>query len=213
VAGDSSRGDPFASFGDDYSTVVEQEYPLALISVSNTFEGFLKMPDGAEELAKVLTDSLLRCTPWQIATVACLGYASLTGQIDSSGDIGSGHRNQGKKLCKRMRNYTAQSESCQSGSPSNIYLSMVWCHDCGRKNLFYNMTSIIGAQGESPAPDKCTMVLLKGSIQLDDENEDIRSAADGRFKDVESESQYHRGVASLSEVCCWEGFLGMPSCT
>ena len=33
--------------------------------------------------------------------------------------------------------------------------------------------SSIGAQGEAPVPDKCTIMLFKGSIQLDDENEDI----------------------------------------
>jgi hypothetical protein len=119
VAGDSSRGDTFASFGDEYSTVVEQEYPLALVSVSNTFVGFLKMPDGVEELAKVLTDSLLHCTPWQHATVASLGYASWTDRLGS-------HRNPGKKnkLCKRIRNYTAQLD-LDLTSQSNLYSPMV----------------------------------------------------------------------------------------
>jgi hypothetical protein len=31
----------------------------------------------------------------------------------------------------------------------------------------------IGGQGQSPVPEKCTIMLLKGSIQLGNENEDI----------------------------------------
>jgi hypothetical protein len=69
----------------------------------------------------------------------------------------------------------------------------------------YSETSI-GAQAEVPLPDKCTIMLLKGSIQLDDENKDITETFVG-LQTEGSKTLRVKGsttVVWLPSVCCWD---------